>query len=117
MVWAVAYLYPLLTAASIYSSWLVAWMCLGRVPRPLLDDPKFIGGVMDIAYLLSMLAFYSAPVLTPLCFASSFFCPLGRIRNRVARSIVLALAYLAMLAGVILLLRLDPGRVVEWWID
>lgn len=115
--WSVAYFYPLIATACFYSSWLLAWVCLGHMPRPMLDDPKFIGGVMDFAYLLSMFALVSLPVLTPICFASSFFCPLRFVRNRVNKAAIFAIAYIAVAVGLFLLLRLDPGHVVEWLFD
>jgi hypothetical protein len=83
----------------------------------MLDDPKFIGGVMDFAYLLSMLALLSLPVLTQICFASSFFCPLRFVCNPRVQAVTFASAYIAVAGGLYLLLRLDPGRVVEWWMD
>ncbi|MBL8890612.1 MAG: hypothetical protein JNL67_11600 [Planctomycetaceae bacterium] len=87
------------------------------MPRPMLDDPKSIGGIMDFAYLLSMLALISLPVLTPVCFVSSFFCPVRFVRNRLAQAVLFAAAYIAVAGGLFLLLRLDPGGVVEWWLD
>ena len=68
ILWSLAYFYPVLSTACIYSSWLTACICLGRMPRPMLDDPKSIGGIVDAAYMLSMIAILTAPIMIPLCF-------------------------------------------------
>lgn len=117
IIWLVAFFYPVIAAICFYSSWLVAWVCIGHMPRPMLDDPKSIGGVMDFAYLISMLALLSAPVLTPLCFFSSFSRPTQTTRSRWLERICLPIVYIAICGSIYATIRFDPGRIVEWWFD
>ena len=113
-----AYLYPVWLVSSFYSTWLMAWIQLGHRPRPMLDDPKSIGGLMDIAYIVPGFLVMAMPVLTPIGLAASFFCPVQVRRvSRYAQNCVLAVLYVALCALALLMLRADPGRVVEWWFD
>ena len=84
----------------------------------MLDDPKSIGGVMVVVYLIPGLLLMAMPALTPLGLAASFFCPFrARHRLRLAQNFAIAFLYIALCAIVLLMLRSDPGRVVEWWFD
>ena len=51
-----AFLLPLLW----YSTWLVAVISLGRVPRIYADDPKFINGWVSTFHSVTLLAFFLA---------------------------------------------------------
>ena len=116
--WLLAYLYPCWLVASFYLTWLIAWIQLGRFPRPSLDDPKSIGGLMDIAYPVPGLLLLVMPVMTPLGLASSFFCPVRKpLSKRYAFRSLLVVFYIALCAMAWTLLNKDPGRVVEWWLD
>lgn len=117
LVWLVAFFYPVLVALGIYASWIVAWVCLGHMPRPSLDDPGRIGGVMDWVYPASILALVSVPVLAPLCFFSSFLCPLRLSKNPSLQWLFLGSIYLSLCGVIIAIMRSDPGRVIEWWFD
>ena len=109
---------PVWLLGSFYSTWLIAWIQLGHLPRPMLDDPKSIGGVMEIAYFVSGILVMTMPVLTPIGLIASFFCPISTRRTaRYALKAALAVLYVALCALVLLTLRTDPGRVVEWWFD
>lgn len=115
--WSVTYFYPLMATACLYSCWLVANVCLGHMPQAYVDDPKYIGGVMDFVYQLSIISLLSLPALTPICFASSFFCPLRVFRDWIPQAVMFASAYIMVAVGIFVLLRLDPGHVVEWVMD
>ena len=118
VIWALAYFYPVWLVSSFYLTWLIAWIQLGHRPRPMLDDPKSIGGLMDIVYYLPGILAIAIPVLAPIGFLAAFFCPL-RI-NRIERySLRMSLAFLYVVLCVLALivLRADIGRVVEWWFD
>jgi len=45
--------YPVFYMVMIHLTWVVAWMELGRPPRPFLDDPKYIGGPVDAWYSIT----------------------------------------------------------------
>ena len=117
-VWLLAFLYPVWLLGSFYLTWFIAWVQLGHRPRPMLDDPKSVGGILDIAYYLPGLLLMLMPVLVPLGFAASFFCPVNpRSGRRHVSRPALAVLYISLCAIVLLTLRSDPGRVVEWWFD
>ena len=117
-VWLLAYLYPVWLVGSFYFTWVVAGIQLGHQPRPMLDDPKSIGGLMEVVYYLPGFLLMALPVLAPLGFAVSFVYPAssGRI-ERYSLSIALAGLYVLLCVAAVLLLRFDGGRVVEWWFD
>jgi hypothetical protein len=118
VIWLLAYLYPAWLAGSFYATWLVAWIQLGHRPRPMLDDPKSIGGLVDIAYIISGLLVMAMPLLTPIGFASSFFCPVRSVHGKRYSLVAgLAVLYVLLCALSLLMLRADFGRAVEWWFD
>lgn len=45
-----------LSFVAVYCSWAVAYAQLGRHPQPLVDDPKFIGGLSTVVYSFCMWA-------------------------------------------------------------
>jgi len=83
------------------------------------DDPKFIGGLMDWAYLLSTLILFSAPIGIPAGLAVSPLCPSMKAggAKRGVYACLLLLGYLALCLGAWALIQNDPGRVIEWWFD
>ena len=93
------------------------WVILGHRPRPMLDDPKYIGGLMNIAYFLPGFLLMGLPILAPLGLAASFSLPSRTQSFRYGIAATLAAIYIMACSGVIMLLRQDPGRVVEWWFD
>jgi len=111
------YLYPVVAAESIYACRVVAWLVLGRRPRPSLDDLGNIGGIIDGAHTISVFAFMCLAFLIPHGFAASFSCSVRATRGQVAPCAALAFAYVVICAAVLLLLRTDPSRIGEWWID
>jgi hypothetical protein len=116
-VWSIGFLYPLIAVGSIYVCWLVAWAIKGHPPREMLDDPKHIGGVMDLAYLVSVLLIAPWPVLTIGGFVVTLFCPIRILRMRSASVAAFAAFYVAICGLAFALVRWDPGRVVSWWLD
>ena len=118
VIWLSAYLFPVWLVCSFYSVWLVAWIQLGHRPRPMLDDPKDIGGFMDFAYFVPGFLLLAMPALIPLGLAASFFCPLRVCRGRrFILSTTLVVLYVALCTFALVGLRKDPGGVVEWWLD
>ena len=113
-IWTLAYFFPVWLVGSFYATWLIAWMLLGHPPRPMLDDPKSIGNLMDAIYIIPGILMLGIPVLTPIGFAASFFCP---IRSNLSQSGPLAVLFIALCVFGLMLLRWDPHRVVEWWFD
>ena len=107
---------PWVWYASVYLVWLVAWLTLGRRPRPLLDDPKHLGGWVDVAQTLSVGLF----LLSFACFGAGFVVTilLGFLRRTTWQSAFLRLG--ALLLSWILAVgfgRLNLGYVVAWYVD
>jgi hypothetical protein len=109
-------LYPWGWLSTVYAVWLVAWTALGRRPRPLLDDPKHLGGVVDVAHTASIYVFLLA---LPILFASlAAALALRFIEKAPWRTALLWLAALlfSWIIGVGFA-RLDPGHVIAWYLD
>ena len=83
----------------------------------MVDDPKSIGGLMDIAYFISIVAFLSGPILAPISFIASFVCPFPSFGTRRMRGAILFAVYLGIWVAILLTIKADPGRVIEWWLD
>ncbi len=84
----------------------------------MLDDPKYIGGLMSAANLIPGLFLMAMPILTPIGFVACFFCPIRTDRvERYSFNAVLAALYISLCVIGIYFLRADFGRVVEWWFD
>ena len=109
LVWALA----LLPAASVYFTWLVAWLVLGHQPRPSLDDPMHIGPAVSIVYLISGLLLLSIPVVA-IAGPLTQLATAGRTRTTRAAYAVISVL---LLVGTVLLLQWDPFRVVYWYMD
>lgn len=117
-VWLLAFLYPVWLLGSFYLTWLIAAVQLGHPPRPMLDDPKSIGGILNVAYYIPGILLMLMPVLAPIGLAASLFFPINtRRRLRHALGPAFAVLYIMLCAIALLTLRSDPGRVVEWWFD
>ncbi len=88
------------------------------MPRPMLDDPKSIGGLMQVVYFLAAILIMAMPVLTPLGFAASFFLPQNTNKDwRTAKRCLLASIYVIASVIALRILWADPGHVVEWYFD
>lgn len=107
-------LYPVLWIGVAYH---LAWMAqlqLGRWPRPSLDDPKSIGGVVSGLHLALTLLL----LLWPLSCAAGLY-GVGLALQRVGwRGALWRCALLvAVNVGVIALARSDPAGVMAWVMD
>lgn len=116
--WLLAYLYPVWLLSSFYLVWLVAWFQLGHRPQPMLDDPKSIGGAMNVLHLIPGILLMLMPILAPLGLTASIIFPVQtRRESRRVTGGALALLYILLCAAVLLTLRWDSAGVVEWWFD
>ncbi len=112
--------YPVLLLSSLYHTWVVAWFVLGHLPRPNLDDPKYISLFVDIPYGVTMLLMMGAPgafllgvFLSPIALDR----PAASSRRRALRWLA-ALGVLVLLwAAAIWFLRADPWEVGTWYFD
>jgi hypothetical protein len=115
-----AYAYPAIFVASLYLTWFAAWAALGHSPRPSLDDPKFIGLLVDIPYAATLVLLVGAPGAVLL---GLFWTPIAVGRRSAPRRRRLLLGLVA-LGGLVLLwgaalwfLRADPWAVGTWYMD
>lgn len=113
---AITVCYPWLWLASVYVTWLVARLSLGRDPRPLLDDPKNIVGAVSTVHAVSVALLMP---LLPLGFASvvtgAWLGASRRLHWNAVGAWLSALVvswFFALIYG-----RMDPGRVLAWFID
>ncbi|MCP4891050.1 MAG: DUF4158 domain-containing protein [Planctomycetaceae bacterium] len=110
--------YPVWVLAAFCVTWLIAWVQLGHQPRPMLDDPKSIGGFSDDVYMISGMFVILMPALAPLGLVAAFLCPVFMRRGvRGGLNAGLMMLYVLLAASAILMLGADPGHVVEWWFD
>ena len=116
----VASFYPLSMLALVYLTYIVGAVSLGRLPRPMLDDPKGLGESVRLLMWITLLNF---PVTWLAMGLNVLGCALDyaqapRRRRRVG---LRSLYHLAIAIGcwvvVILTLAVDPGRVLEWFLD
>lgn len=112
--WIIAF--PWLWLGSVYVTWLVASTSLGRSPRPLLDDPGTLSSAVrathaaSVLLLLLLLSLWLASVAATLVLSSLRKLPWKATLTLAGAS--LASWLLAILYG-----RIDPGRVLAWFID
>ena len=117
-IWLIVYLYPVWFLGSVFLAWLNAWFQLGYPPRPMLDDPKNMGGISTITYCVFVTLLMLMPVLTPLGFAASFFCPINKQRkSRITWGGVLSVFYVVICVTVALTIRFGAPRIMEWLLD
>ena len=109
-------LYPVVLVASFYATWVVAWGMLGHMPRPSLDDPKYISGWLVVPYNITMLLLIAFPA----ALAGGVFWTLWSVVQRKFRSLTTASALTLLVAlwiAAITFLRVDPWRVGDWFMD
>jgi hypothetical protein len=108
--------YPAALLFAFSATWIAGRISLGYWPRPSLDDPKFIGALVDIPYTITYLLLF---VGLPAFFAGASCLLYFAFRDRSRRASLLAVLALAMvlMAGSILILRSDPFRIVTWFMD
>lgn len=116
--WLCVFLYPAWIVLSFYAVWLLAWYELGHRPRPMLDDPKSIGGMLTVLYYLPGIFLMVGPIFALLGLASCFLAP-GRMKldSRVFFGFALTVVYVGLWTLTTNFLWWDPHQVVEWWFD
>jgi len=107
------WLYPGLLVAACYATWLVAWMVLGHMPRPWVDDPKSISILVDVPYMLVGLLLVAFPAAA---IAGAVMLLSIPQRSWVRRLFGCSL-YIVIWIAVILFLCWDPLEVGTWLMD
>ncbi len=112
------YFYPALVVSFIYIAWGLSSLALGRAPRPYRDYPDnvLISFFEYGAFLMILLV----PIAIPGGMFVAFRYPFGNTAriNATGRVRVMSLMFSLMLTfGAWTLIRLDPWRVVDWYMD
>lgn len=115
--WGLAFFYPATAVASVYFCWALAAVSLGHRPRPSVDDPKDIGGAMEVFYSIALLLVVLLPPMSVGGLAWAILCPIRSLRERRFGRLMIATANAFMFYCVWKLVKLDPGRVFEWFFD
>jgi hypothetical protein len=107
--------FPLLPILSLYGQWLLSWWILGHPPQPWVDNPKHIDGASWMHPITATALMLSLPAAAAaLAFNITYVIV---VRDAWRRAAVRALVLFVAWAGTYLLLSLDPGRVMFWWVD
>jgi hypothetical protein len=102
--------YPWLWLGSVYTTWVVARVSLGRSPRPLLDDPKSTAHSVSVALLMLLLPIGFSSILAGVWLGASRRLHWNAVGTWLS---ALVLSWLvAVLYG-----RMDPGSVLAWFVD
>jgi hypothetical protein len=112
----VGVVYPWAWLGSVYAVWAIAGLVIGRWPRPLLDDPKTLGGWVNLPHTVSVLILALAMPALGTSVAAALTLGFSRkMKWSAAFSWLSALLLSWTLA--VGLARLDPGRVIAWFVD
>lgn len=110
--------YPFVLLMSFYATWIAGRLTLGHWPRPSLDDPKSIGGLVGVPYgltvvLLSLGLFvFAFLVIATICEAM-----MSEDRDLRKRALTVSLKAVIFMVAVIGLSLLDPFGVSAWFMD
>ena len=110
--------FPLLLLAYLYATWCAGYLALGYWPRPMLDDPKYIGsGLVEFCFVVTyLLAGLGIPLFCLAVVPLTTVYLVVRPKDWKKRTLDLGIA-MALFASVILFIRWDPLRVLEWYLD
>lgn len=109
----IAWFYPAFLLAAIYGTWLMAWLVLGHMPRPSLDDPKYISIAVGIPYVLAGLLIVGFPAAAVAGVVLQLFVAQRSWLRRFLWSTTSVVIWISIIA----LLRWDPLLVGQWYMD
>jgi hypothetical protein len=111
-----SWLYPIALIASFYATWAIAWAMLGHMPRPSMDDPKYISGWVDVPYTTTLLLMIGFPAALVGAVSWTAWTGVQQKLSRLTKASVLILL-ITLWIGTISFLRADPWQVVYWFGD
>ena len=112
--------YPILLLVSLYTTLVAAWYALGHQPRPSLDDPKFIGPLVNGPHFATwMLLDGFLPVLlfNAVLGTIEFVRTLHAGRESLGRFAATVGPPMLSWPLVFLWIKADPGDVFNWFMD
>jgi hypothetical protein len=107
--------YPWLCVLMVYLTWVVAAITLGHQPRPYLDDPKFIGGWVDLVRVATFLLFLAWPAAMLLNAAGMLMAAVMPRRRSFGFVFLLLCASLCSWALSLSMVRFS--KVIIWFFD
>jgi hypothetical protein len=110
--------FPPVVLGAFYLTWVVGRLALGYWPRPSLDDPNYIPGMLmswiynstALFFMVGMPLFFLAVMAGGMCLF------LKKPEGWKARLTELGCASI-LFAGLLFFLRWDPQSVVSWYFD
>lgn len=109
----IAWLFPFIMLAAPYVTWVVAWMVLGHRPRPSLDDPTSVSTVATGVYTAAGCILLLAPGVA----VAGVLWQFMRTHTPILRRCLLAAVLCVTWVLCVFLLRWDPLRVMDWFMD
>ena len=107
--------FPLVLLTALYGQWLLSWLLLGHRPVPSIDDPKYIGGASWMSYVTGIALVGFVPVGCVALVLNALHAVVHP--QTLSRQLMRIVVTVALWFATLVLLRSDPGRVVEWWFD
>lgn len=104
--------YPLWWLAMFYLFVLRARWHLGYWPAPYHPDPKELGFTLHYSLVL-----LSSMALLPVAAGAALLLAVGKVRGALVRAWPPALLLLCSTTLLVLLVRVDPGRFLNWFGD
>lgn len=101
----------------VYLCWGVACFSTGTLPRPSVDDPAEIGGLMIVAFPIALILKIMMVPLTLAGVVASFLFPFSNSSPMSPNRFLLVCLYVAACACIWTVVFCDPCRVHEWLID
>ena len=110
--------FPLLLLASFYATWIAGRIALGHWPRPNVDDPKGIAGLLMAWFytLTGGLAAIGIPLFGLAIFAVTLISIADRPEGWRSRMVEVLVA-LVLLIGFVVFCLWDPHSVLTWYMD
>ena len=108
-------LYPLAATALLYSEWLLAGWSLGHIPRPALDDPKYIAGSRWLHIFTWPVVVGMVPAAVAALVLTAAFIRVNQLNF--THALVRTCVVMAPWVLLFLLLHWDPGNVLYWFLD
>ena len=91
-------------------------MSLGYWPRPSLDDPKYIGTLVDVPYIATcLLEIIGLPVFVTLVLVLIYRALMDKSQRK--RFLSVSVLSVVFMAATIWLIRQDPMGIVGWFMD
>ena len=108
--------YPFALVAGFFATWFAGRVSLGHWPRPSLDDPKQIGGWLDVPYTITgVLLIFGFPAFI-VALAALVYRAYRAAPER-ARLLGTAVVSVLFMVAASLYLGWDPLRIGDWFMD